>query len=288
MFACVACGDPAGCFPAPPWLRALVPTATHIAVSDATAAPGALASGPHHDASRPVLMACPAAGASLKLASDTARTLSCAFCKNDVYSPTISAAAPPAADDGAVVRALRGPLAGQIARNAVAKFEAKEEERREVEQKRGAAMSDVHAEAVAEIEAMKEADAAARRGTASSSSASSCSSSSSSSRSSATDSRPASSAETRRRPHRARTIAPDHPPHERGEALGVSHRDMTSVRRSPSCAPSSASGTAASTFHSSSSSERRRACRRRPRQRRARRAGASSPRRPALVTVTAK
>jgi hypothetical protein len=90
IFRCVACGDPAACFVAPPWLRALVPTATHVIVSDSTAAPPATDSPPAHEArttGRAVLMPCPGCGASLHLTSETTRTLTCEYCKNDVYLP---------------------------------------------------------------------------------------------------------------------------------------------------------------------------------------------------------
>ncbi len=86
-FHCTACGDAAVGFPPPPWLQALVPTATYVAVTDASALPGATAAAPARDASHPVVLPCPQCGAPLHITSDSARTLPCEYCKTDVYLP---------------------------------------------------------------------------------------------------------------------------------------------------------------------------------------------------------
>jgi len=151
-FACAACGDPAACFPVPEWLRALVPTATHVAVADATAAPSAVASQPRREESRPVLMPCPGCGASLKLTSDTTRTLQCAFCKNDVYLPDdLWRRLHPMRTMAPWFVRFEGVSRGQIARAATAAFDAKEEAERQAKWQRAAAEASLLAEADAEL-----------------------------------------------------------------------------------------------------------------------------------------
>jgi hypothetical protein len=88
-FCCVHCGDGASTAPAPAWLRALVPTATQIYSVDRglAQAEGAGPAPAVADAPRPVVMACPQCGGSLKLTSEAARLLPCQFCKTDVYLP---------------------------------------------------------------------------------------------------------------------------------------------------------------------------------------------------------
>jgi hypothetical protein len=88
-FCCVHCGDGASTAPVPPWLRTLVPTATQIYSVDRglAQAEGAGPAPAVADAPRPVVMACPQCGGSLRLTSEAARLLPCQFCKTDVYLP---------------------------------------------------------------------------------------------------------------------------------------------------------------------------------------------------------
>jgi hypothetical protein len=89
-FFCVACGDPASAYPAPQWLRNVVPNAREIYSTEPGAGPAAAHGAvvePPQDAAKPVVMACPQCGASLRLTSQSERTTGCQFCKTDVYLP---------------------------------------------------------------------------------------------------------------------------------------------------------------------------------------------------------
>jgi hypothetical protein len=75
--------------PAPEWLRALVPTAKSFSVTDASASPSAngTTKGDATDASKPVALPCTQCGAPLHVTSESKRTVTCEFCKTDVYLP---------------------------------------------------------------------------------------------------------------------------------------------------------------------------------------------------------
>jgi hypothetical protein len=76
-------------FPAPEWLRALVPTAQSFTVTDPSAAPGAeqKTEAEAKDAGKPVALPCTQCGAPLHVTSESERTVTCEFCKTDVYLP---------------------------------------------------------------------------------------------------------------------------------------------------------------------------------------------------------
>lgn len=85
---CASCGDAASTAEVPAWLSKLVPQARQIFSVD----PGAgTAEGPRAEAdaqaARPIVMACPQCGGTLRVTSDTARLLPCQFCSTDVYLP---------------------------------------------------------------------------------------------------------------------------------------------------------------------------------------------------------
>lgn len=167
-FACAACGDPAACYPAPDWLRALVPTATHIAVADTTAVASSAASQPRHDESRPVLMPCPGCGASLKLTSDTTRTLQCGFCKNDVYLPDdLWRRLHPVRTVAPWYVRFEGVSRGEFQRGVITSVEHAEQAHDQAVQesaaRRKAAMDDLMADAKSELQAAKDEEAGQAR-----------------------------------------------------------------------------------------------------------------------------
>jgi len=87
---CTGCGDGASVYPAPPWLRAMVPTAQQVTSVDRGAgadARRAVPVGGVVEAAQPVVMPCPQCGGALQLAGDTERVVKCRFCAADVYLP---------------------------------------------------------------------------------------------------------------------------------------------------------------------------------------------------------
>jgi hypothetical protein len=91
---CSSCGDPASTTVVPAWLRERVPQARQIVSVDAGAAKlaaGESGSAPlpevETEATRPIVMACPQCGGSLRITSETSRLLPCQFCRTDVYLP---------------------------------------------------------------------------------------------------------------------------------------------------------------------------------------------------------
>jgi hypothetical protein len=90
---CVGCGDPGSTYPAPDWLRSLVPTAVQIISTDRGGAAEAglvsaagLAAAPTQ-ASAPVVMSCPQCGGPLRITDDMARLAPCTHCHAEVYLP---------------------------------------------------------------------------------------------------------------------------------------------------------------------------------------------------------
>jgi hypothetical protein len=89
-FWCVSCGDPASAYPAPEWLRGVVPNATEIYSTEPGAGPAAargVVAEAREDAPKPVVMTCPQCGGALKITAETERTTTCHFCRTDVYLP---------------------------------------------------------------------------------------------------------------------------------------------------------------------------------------------------------
>jgi hypothetical protein len=87
-FLCTRCGHGASAYPAPSWLRGLVPTATHVVAGERGGT--ALASGVDgrvHDEVKPVVMPCPQCDAAFHLTGASERTVACQFCHVDVYLP---------------------------------------------------------------------------------------------------------------------------------------------------------------------------------------------------------
>lgn len=85
---CPMCGDPISTFPAPDWMKEILPGAEQLvgAQEESQAAAG---EGPMVDVSgdRPVLFACPECNASLEISTDTARISSCSYCNAQVFIP---------------------------------------------------------------------------------------------------------------------------------------------------------------------------------------------------------
>jgi hypothetical protein len=88
---CTACGDGASVYPAPDWLRRIVPTARQIYSVDRGAGPDARRAvplgGPVAAPAQPVVMPCPQCGGALQLGGDSERTVKCHYCSVDVYLP---------------------------------------------------------------------------------------------------------------------------------------------------------------------------------------------------------
>jgi hypothetical protein len=89
VVTCKKCGRTTPTYPAPDWLKGVIPTAIQVffgersegdAAGKATVDPGA-------EANRPVVLACPQCGGSLKITAESARTVPCTYCNVDVYLP---------------------------------------------------------------------------------------------------------------------------------------------------------------------------------------------------------
>ncbi len=86
---CERCSRPLDVFPAPAWLRQVVPTAVQLYAADREldgTAGGAAPVAPADD-TKPVLMPCPGCAASLSLDAASPRVTTCAYCRSDVYLP---------------------------------------------------------------------------------------------------------------------------------------------------------------------------------------------------------
>ncbi len=86
---CARCGTGMPTFPAPPWLKAHLPSALQVFGGDAEVAREQASLDLHvnEEAAKPVVMACPACGAGLTFTQATDRTAVCRFCSASVFMP---------------------------------------------------------------------------------------------------------------------------------------------------------------------------------------------------------
>ena len=87
---CTGCGDGASVYPAPQWLRDIVPTAQQVYSVDRGAGPDARRAVPLGvvtEAPQPIVMPCPQCGGALQLGGEAERVVKCHFCTADVYLP---------------------------------------------------------------------------------------------------------------------------------------------------------------------------------------------------------
>jgi ribosomal protein S27E len=86
---CSSCGHATPTFPAPHWLKSVVPSASQVFFADREA--GGAAAGKEAEcdqqAERPIALACPQCGGSLLITAESERTIPCRFCNVDVYLP---------------------------------------------------------------------------------------------------------------------------------------------------------------------------------------------------------
>ena len=86
---CAKCGQKVSTFPAPEWLREVMPSARQIYGAErvgGSAPPGAV-EVETPEASRPVVMQCPQCGGALKVTIESERLVPCGYCVVDVYLP---------------------------------------------------------------------------------------------------------------------------------------------------------------------------------------------------------
>jgi LSD1 subclass zinc finger protein len=89
-FACTGCGDPASAWPAPDWLRHMVPTARQIISTDpggATTPEGRPLDSSVEESVKPVAMPCPQCSGSLRITAEHERVITCQYCSTDVFLP---------------------------------------------------------------------------------------------------------------------------------------------------------------------------------------------------------
>jgi ribosomal protein S27E len=82
---CPSCGAANTTYPAPDWLAPVLPAVRQVFCGERAAAGGAAAIPT--GSARPVILSCPGCKGSLKIASDSARTVTCQYCGSDVYLP---------------------------------------------------------------------------------------------------------------------------------------------------------------------------------------------------------
>jgi hypothetical protein len=81
------CGQSMTTFPAPEWLRAVVPTAVQLFGAARDGVPEGLVAAESTSVTKPVLFACPQCGAPLHIAAESPRILTCNYCDTDLYLP---------------------------------------------------------------------------------------------------------------------------------------------------------------------------------------------------------
>jgi hypothetical protein len=81
------CGQSIGTFPAPQWLRHVVPTAVQIFGAVREGLPDDLRPMESSAPLKPILFACPQCGAGLDIGGESPRILTCKYCDADLYLP---------------------------------------------------------------------------------------------------------------------------------------------------------------------------------------------------------
>ena len=86
---CRKCEAKVSTFPAPDWLREVLPTARQIygAEREPDAAPAGAVEAEGGEATRPVVMQCPQCGSALRITAESERLVPCEYCDVDVYLP---------------------------------------------------------------------------------------------------------------------------------------------------------------------------------------------------------
>jgi ribosomal protein S27E len=85
MLACSKCGHTTPVFPAPSWLREVVPSAKQIFFAEKES--DQPEEGRDAGEARPIALACPQCGGGLVITADCERTVPCKYCNVDVYLP---------------------------------------------------------------------------------------------------------------------------------------------------------------------------------------------------------
>ena len=81
------CGQSIATFPAPDWLRQVVPSAVQLFGAVREDVPENLTAVQNPPAHKPVAFACPCCGARLDIATESPRILTCKYCDSDLYLP---------------------------------------------------------------------------------------------------------------------------------------------------------------------------------------------------------
>ncbi len=86
---CPACGTGCPTYPAPSWLRALLPTALQVFGGDSqtTSDQAGLEAEIAVQSPQPVVMSCPSCSGGLTIGTDNERTTSCPYCQASVFLP---------------------------------------------------------------------------------------------------------------------------------------------------------------------------------------------------------
>jgi ribosomal protein S27E len=85
---CRKCGYQTSTFPAPAWLRAIVPTAEQVFFAERTETEaGGRPVVEAADASTPIVLACPRCQGGLTITAQSERTVKCSYCSVDVFLP---------------------------------------------------------------------------------------------------------------------------------------------------------------------------------------------------------
>jgi uncharacterized protein YbaR (Trm112 family) len=86
---CHQCGRATPTYPAPDWLKAVIPTATQVFFGDGPegGTGGQTSLSPDEASSQPIALACPQCAGGLMITAQTERTTRCNYCSVDVYLP---------------------------------------------------------------------------------------------------------------------------------------------------------------------------------------------------------
>lgn len=89
FFTCTKCGHKSVTYPAPDWLKSVIPTAMQVFFGEReeSGTKGDTPLKPDQEAVRPVVLTCPQCGGSLKITAQNERTTPCSYCGVDVYLP---------------------------------------------------------------------------------------------------------------------------------------------------------------------------------------------------------
>lgn len=88
-FLCTKCGHKSTTYPAPDWLKTVIPTATQVFFGEreADAEQGQASAALNEESDKPLVFSCPQCSGALKLTAASERTVPCTFCGVDVYLP---------------------------------------------------------------------------------------------------------------------------------------------------------------------------------------------------------